>query len=303
MRTRIVLASLLTASLLASVAPPAAARDTGQRGAMLALGDSISFGYNPLLPFRDATAFVGWPDVVAPMLHLRDVNASCPGEATGGFLSPTGVDNICRPYKAAYPLHVRYTGTQLAFALSYLRAHRDVRLVTLQLGANDLLALEHRCPPSPQRARCIAAHVPGALTGVRRNLRAILGRLRAVYHGPLLMLTYYALSYDPRIGLTPIALARGAGGLFLAGAVALNAEMVRASRGFHVLVASGFRSYIPDAMVHDGNSCTAGLLIVVPPGSSATREFQDCNGHPSPRGRDLLAGTVLWAIQRAGGVG
>ena len=77
------------------------------------------------------TNCVGWPDVVAQTLHLHDVNASCPGEATGGFISPTGIDNICRPYKAAYPLHVHYTGTQLAFALSYLRAHLNVRLVTL----------------------------------------------------------------------------------------------------------------------------------------------------------------------------
>ena len=56
-------------------------------------------------------------------------------------------------------------------------------------------------------------------------------------------------------------------------------------------------------MVHNGSSCRAGLLIVVPPGSPATREFQNCNGHPSLRGRNLLAGTVLWSIQRIVGVG
>jgi hypothetical protein len=98
---------------------------------------------------------------------------------------------------------------------------------------------------------------------------------------------------------------QAAGGLFLAEAQALNAEMVRASQGFHVhvIVATGFQAFIPDAMVHNGSSCRAGLLIVVPTGSPATREFQNCNGHPSFRGRNLLAGTVLWSIQRIVGVG
>ena len=152
--------------------------------------------------------------------------------------------------------------------------------------------MEHQCPAGPHRASCIVAHVPGALGRVRRNLHYIFGQLRAVYHGPLLMLTYYALSYNPKIGFTASALAHGAGGLFLAEAQALKAEMVQASQDFH-----------PDAMVHNGSSCRAGLLIVVPPGSPATREFQNCNGHPSLRGRNLLAGTVLWSIQRIVGVG
>ena len=163
--------------------------------------------------------------------------------------------------------------------------------------------MEHQCPAGPHRASCIVAHVPGALGRVRRNLHYIFGQLRAVYHGPLLMLTYYALSYKPQIGLTASALAHGAGGLFLAEAQALNAEMVQASQDFHVIVASGFQCFIPDAMVHNGSSCRAGLLIVVPPGSPATREVQNCNGHPSFRGRNLLAGTVLWSIQRIVGVG
>ena len=47
-------------------------------------------------------------------------NASCPGEATGGFISPTGLDNVCRPYRTTFPLHVAYTGTQLAFAVVLL---------------------------------------------------------------------------------------------------------------------------------------------------------------------------------------
>ena len=38
-----------------------------------------------------------------------------------------------------FPLHVKYSGSQLDYAVSYLKTHKKVRLVSLMVGANDLL--------------------------------------------------------------------------------------------------------------------------------------------------------------------
>src|SRR5713101_2304411 len=81
----------------------------------LALGDSVPFGFDPLADANKAANFTGYPEVVAQRLDIADVNATCPGEATGGFLSLTGTDNGCRPYRAFFPLHVAYTSDQIDF--------------------------------------------------------------------------------------------------------------------------------------------------------------------------------------------
>src|SRR6266568_8706008 len=129
MRKLAVLVSAL--ALFMSSALPAGAASEGH--GYLALGDSVAFGTNPLLDAHNAANFVGYPEIVAQTLDIEHVNASCPGEATGGFISPTGLDNVCRPYRTTFPLHVAYTGTQLAFAVNFLKNHPRTRLVTIDL--------------------------------------------------------------------------------------------------------------------------------------------------------------------------
>lgn len=91
----------------------------------LTLGDSVAFGYirDAGFAYVNAENFVGYPDCVAGALSFTETSASCPGEATTGFMSLTGADNGCRPFRASYPLHVAYTSTQLAFATDFLNAH------------------------------------------------------------------------------------------------------------------------------------------------------------------------------------
>src|SRR5438132_11859666 len=136
---RVRLFALLSAiGLVVLAAAPAAASSEGH--SYLALGDSVPFGFspNPAL-WSDATNFTGYPEIVAKRLNIEDVNATCPGEATGGFLSLTGTDNSCRDYRSAFPLHVRYSTSQIDYAVNFLRQHRDTRLVTLPLGATEYL--------------------------------------------------------------------------------------------------------------------------------------------------------------------
>ena len=246
-----------------------------QDGGYLALGDSVPFGFNPLVDARDADNFVGYPEIVANRLGIDDVNATCPGEATGGFLSLTGTDNVCRPYRSAFPLHVSYKTSQMAFALKYLRRHRDTELVTLTLGANDFFRFQKDCAAGPTVGTCPLG-LGGVLAIMQANLNTILSGIRhGGYRGTIVAVTYYSLVYD------------AAG---IAGTNLLNGPMVAAAGANHALVASGLEAWRATATAapFNGSSCAAGLLIATPPNG--------CDVHPTPKGRDLLADAVLQAI-------
>ncbi|HKV87733.1 MAG TPA: GDSL-type esterase/lipase family protein [Candidatus Dormibacteraeota bacterium] len=252
----------------------------------LAIGDSVAFGFSPLLNLNNASNFIGYPEIVAKRLDLRDVNAACSGEATGGFISPTGLDNSCRAYRAAFPLHVSYSGTQLAFAVNFLKHHRNTRLVTLGLDANDFFRLSTG-PGTPWPPSTCFVPAPANTAGLVtyfstcavQNLTTILSAVRgsAHYRGDLVIVLYYALNYsDPA-------------SLFVTRDL-LNKAMITAATPFKVRFASGFDAFQAAAAPFGGDSCKAGLLIVVK-ASPLT-----CDVHPTPAGRDLLAGAVVKAV-------
>src|SRR5438105_14921663 len=92
MTKRLLLVAAALVALLAATAPPVAAEDgnRAREGTLLALGDSVAFGFDPLVPpaqARNAATFVGYPEIAARALRLRDTNASRPGEATAGLIS------------------------------------------------------------------------------------------------------------------------------------------------------------------------------------------------------------------------
>ena len=74
----------------------------------LALGDSVAFGSDPLLDFHNASNFIGYPSPVAAALEERLTNPACPGETTSHFISLTGIDRGCGPYRKFFPLHTGY---------------------------------------------------------------------------------------------------------------------------------------------------------------------------------------------------
>jgi len=139
----------------------------------LALSDSVVFGYITQAGFEygNPDNFVGYPGYAAQLLRLTSTNASCPGEATSGFLSPTGADNGCRDYRQAAPLHVTYSSTQLLFAEGFLARHRNTRLVTIGIGANDVFILQGQCASSPNPQQCIGAGLPAVLATIAQNFR------------------------------------------------------------------------------------------------------------------------------------
>src|SRR5262249_11874838 len=136
----------------------------------LALGDSVAFGFinDAGFEYVNAQNFIGFSTYPGLGVNMNVINASCPGETTASFLSAAGPDNGCRQFRTAgAPLHVSYSSTQLDFALAFLKSHPQTRLVTVGLGADDVLLLSAACSGNPT---CIQS---GLLT-ITANMETIL---------------------------------------------------------------------------------------------------------------------------------
>lgn len=249
----------------------------------LVLGDSVSFGYReqattPKPDYGDAASFVGFPEDVAAGLGLRLANAACPGETSASFVTPGAASIGCEnspgqgpAYRTSYPLHVSYSGTQLAYADGYLRAHPDTRLVTLMIGANDGFLCQ-----LTTKDRCVS-ELPTLLATVRRNVTTILGDLRGKdgYRGQIVLVRYYSTDYTS-------ALSRAA-------SQALNGAAESAAKPYDVGVADGYGLFERAAAQVGGDTCKAGLLTFLSPGK--------CGIHPSAAGQALLALAVEKAVK------
>ncbi|MBT8213396.1 MAG: SGNH/GDSL hydrolase family protein, partial [Acidimicrobiia bacterium] len=152
------MAILLALSLLmgALSAAPAAADnhggdDEGDGGVYLALGDSVPAGFSPGIPISED----GYPNMLFDKLEKKYkldtlVNLSCPGDDTLEMLDGNlGNGSVCYGDGAFLPPG---GPSQVDAAVEYLTANPgEVELITLTIGANDLLA----CSPAFELA-CLA---------------------------------------------------------------------------------------------------------------------------------------------------
>jgi lysophospholipase L1-like esterase len=282
-RTRVALVTLglVVASALGLSAGSAPVAAVGSGPGYLALGDSVAFGYITQAGFEygNANNFVGYPAYAGADLKLNTVNASCPGEATTGFISATGADNGCRLFRTLAPLHVSYSGTQLAFATSFLAAHPETRLVTIALGANDLFILQNACATSPTPTLCIQTGLATLLPEISANMDTILKAIRAHFHGLLVVVNYYSLDYTDLAGTGVTEL--------------LNQAETAPAHADGAVVANAFTAFQTAASTTfaGGQTCKAGLLNAFP-GSQFT-----CDVHPSQSGQQLLASTVEQVVE------
>lgn len=251
----------------------------------LALGDSVPFGYReptnlPTPNYQDAASFVGYPEDVAADLSLRLRNAACPGETSKSLINASAPSNGCERtsgggpgYRTVYPLHVSYRGSQLHYAVRYLRAHRDVRLVSLMVGANDAFLCQ-----ATTADQC-ANELPTVLAKIRADVATILQRLRgeAGYRGQVVIVNYYSLDYS--------------NALDDAQSQALNNALDSGAQPYHVRIADGYGAFMRAAAQAGGNSCAAGLLTLLSTGG--------CGVHPSVAGQQLLAGAVERVVTKA----
>jgi lysophospholipase L1-like esterase len=283
-------AAVFVVSVIAAVGAGKSSADpvTGSdaNGTYLALGDSVAFGYVPpqAVPapnYLVAHSFIGYPEYLAQQLSERVSNASCPGETTASLLDAGAQSNGCENspgspvgYRTVFPLHVEYQGSQMEYALHYLAAHHHTRLVTIDIGANDAFLCQETTPD-----HCSPAELVGVAGQITSNLRTIFHDLRKVadYQGPIVVLTYYSLSYSD-----PVA---------VAGANFLDTVIARVTTASGGIVADGFGAFQGPSTAFGGDPCAAGLLIKLPDGT--------CNIHPSPTGQQLLAAAIAAVIPPA----
>ena len=278
MRSTIAITTMFAATISLSGAAQA---KTHSLPPYLALGDSIAFGFSPLIADTPANVaagdFVGYPETTASDAGLALSNAACPGETSGSFINPFQPDNGCHssPYYVR-ELKVHYSGSQLDYARSYLWAHPETELVTIDIGGNDLLLVQTACASSFSPTLCEVAELPGALVKFGANLTAIFTGLRTIgYFGQIVAVTQYATNY----GDATQTLALGG----------LKDETVAIAALFDVTVADGYTAFQAATATFGGDACKAGLIIALPDGT--------CNEHPSPAGRVVLADTVLSVLE------
>jgi lysophospholipase L1-like esterase len=145
------------------------AQTQGQPHIYVAIGDSLAFGFqqdkftNEILTgtYDPASFNTGYVDVLGTILRgyvptLEIANFSCPGET-----SVTMAIGGCPMHNTIFslPLHQDYPAAtpQLRAAVDYLQAHpNDVLLITLTIGANDILNLISNCNKD---ATCVNAQI------------------------------------------------------------------------------------------------------------------------------------------------
>ena len=273
--------SLIT---LFAIGSASATQPAGSPNNYLALGDSIVFGYitEAGYDYYYPTNFVGYGDWDSLALGLNLANGGCPGETTGSFLSRTAPDNGCRAYRALFPLHVIYpsvNATQLTYATTYLKQHTSVALVTIQLGANDILLLEEQCNNDPT---CIANGAPQVFATAEANMTASLAALRATgYSGPIIVLNYYSPDYSNQFDTE---ITEGLNQAITAPAPAYGAVVADVFSAFEAASSNPFAG---------GQTCVAGLLAPANPQTSPPT----CDDHPSQYGHKLIAQVVAAAYQ------
>jgi len=275
----------------------------------LALGDSIPFGMNVTLlpPYSQqkpvASEFIGYPETAAATMRVSELNAACPGETSGSFLSlkdiETVPDNGCNsphivaapgvppviipPFKTTIGLHANYSGAQMDFAVAQLKANPRIDLVTLNIGANDVLLVLAQCNFDPT---CVSNALPPVLDIYAGHLATILMGIRAEYQGTLIVMTYYS----PNPALDGVTAA-------LNGVMTQVATQLSAVPGIApITIVDGFTAFQNASPPPDHDACKAGLLIPLPP---SPYDLSACDVHPSAAGRNLLATQVELAAPPA----
>jgi lysophospholipase L1-like esterase len=159
-------------------APALKSADSAGPSYYLSLGDSLAVGVQPdgaghSLPTQDGYADQLYDRLVRTDDTLELVKLGCSGENTTTMLR----GGVCG-YQG---------GSQVAAAVAFLAAHPGrVRLVTLDIGANDL----NHCAQDAQQVDLMCA-VDG-LTSIGTNLPALLDMIRAVASRvPVLAMNYY----------------------------------------------------------------------------------------------------------------
>jgi lysophospholipase L1-like esterase len=166
----------------------------------LAMGDSLAFGYqqakvvanlpNPsptLFNTGEVNVFQFGSDLTsstgfnANYPGVQTVNLGCPGETSTSLLNATNATTGCTTY--SHSIHVNHPGlTQIQAAVAVLNAHAGkVVPVTIDIGANDVLALVNHCTTGGVISlSCVQSGAGATFATIEENLGTALSQIRAV---------------------------------------------------------------------------------------------------------------------------
>ena len=190
-RRRLIALLVVVASFAAvPVANAATTTFTNPKDYYVAVGDSLAFGYqqaklnNALATntYSEALFNTGYVDDFATLMHAKGenpehtINFGCPGETSTSLLGATNASTGCTTYPL--PIHRNHPGTtQIGAAVAFLKAHaNETSPVTLDIGANDLLAVIRGCAADPV---CIQGAAPATIGAVAQNTGIALAQLKA----------------------------------------------------------------------------------------------------------------------------
>ena len=259
----------------------------------IALGDSLSTGYQPTLRGEGIETHSGYVDDIymQERRYAHDlglVDFGCPGDTTTSLL--TGVGN----YPLAMRLHCdRSSGSQLNAALAFLRAHHHagaVPLITLDIGINDLNRCAGLSDPSP----CLQA----GEAAIARNLPIILRKLRlaAPAGATLAAMTLY----DTYLGKSPAEGATSANARAFFAAYRQANETIAAddtAAGFRTAdVADAFATYDTTQIDWRGAQAPMNLARTCALTWSCSPPPINHNIHPNGRGYTVIARKFEQAI-------
>jgi len=282
---------------LALLAIPAVAADDNEKDkgkeknyAYLALGDSIPFGLDltklpPFVPLTNLPTpddFKGYPEFLAEAIGENHVNASCPGETAASFMDVNKPDNGCNgpgpqgqpPFKTSIGLHANYKVAQMKFALAQLDKNKEIKLVTLSIGGNEILFILGACASNANPPACIDAMLPAALKDYRRDLEKIVAAIRDEHKENFVLVQYYS-----PFPLLDVAV-RG-----------FNGVMADLAKKYHLKLADGFNAFKLASASFQGDACKAGLLSRLGPNNTPP-----CDVHPSAYGQQVLALAVAGSL-------
>jgi lysophospholipase L1-like esterase len=143
----------------------------------LALGDSLAISIQPAADGSYVQTNQGYVDDLYAFYHarfpaLRLAKLGCLGETTSSMIA--GLQSPC-----SYP-----AGSQLLEAVAFLQSHR-VALITLDIGANNLLSCFFAVPIDPNCAANAASTAANDLATILATLRA------AAPHALIVGMNYY----------------------------------------------------------------------------------------------------------------
>ncbi len=265
----------------ARLVPAVTPRTPVTRGSgYVALGDSVTFGYQeagvqPTPNYHDASSFVAYPEQLGAALGLKVTNLACPGETSESLINEKDTLACENGYRKDFPLHVKYSGSQLNYAVSFLRAHPGVRLVSLMIGANDDFLCEETSKDGCSSAAELKALAAEIFKHVTQTLSAI--RNKAGYSGQLAIVNYYSLNYASPLSNSLSLL--------------LNRTLDSAAKPFHTEVADGYGIFQTASVRFANQPCLAGLI------TQLNGQVGNCGIHPTYTGQALLAQALLKAIR------